>query len=586
MRQYLVIAMAVVLLLSDAGRLARAASPAAAGTATPWADLVLVDGVVHTGDPHQTTAEAIAVRGERIAYVGTTVGARAMIGPTTRVVDLHGRAVLPGFQDSHVHPAAIPDPERAVDLHGLTRRDEILERIRSFAAAHPTLPWILGDGWDEVAFLPSGQPNRRDLDAVVPDRPAYLTNNSGHEGWANSRALAAAGIGRDTPDPVNGRIEHDADGEPSGALQESAAMERVERVIPAPTAEDYRRTLTTALHTMNAQGITALEDAMATPEMAAAYRALDISGRLPMRVHLCLPHRAEDRDEPQIRRFTAQRRALSGRRMKADCVKVFLDGAYGSHTVALLEPYADGPQYGRGEIFIAQQRLNRLITRLDRLGFRAHFHAQGDAAVRAALDAVAAARKANGDKGAMHTIAHVNLVAASDLPRFRALRVAANMAPLWSRQDPWERVFAPRLFGATRVSGLFPTRQLLKNDALLVWGSDWPVTDVSPIEGLETAVTRRYAGGRDPEGQEDLPLNAAESLTLAEAIAAYTVNGARLQGEAAERGTLTPGKLADFVVLDRDPYAVPALSIHTARVELTVLGGDVVHRAAPAATGP
>jgi predicted amidohydrolase YtcJ len=160
------------------------------------------------------------------------------------------------------------------------------------------------------------------------------------------------------------------------------------------------------------------------------------------------------------------------------------------------------------------------------------------------------------------------------------------MAPLWSRQDPWERVFAPRLFGATRVGRLFPTRQLLKNDALLVWGSDWPVTDVSPIEGLETAVTRRYAGGRDPEGQEDQPLNAAESLTLAEAIAAYTVNGARLQGEAAERGTLTSGKLADFVVLDRDPFAVPALSIHAARVDLTVLGGDIVHGAAPVSARP
>lgn len=586
MRQYLVIATAVVLLLSGAGRLACAASPAAAGTTAPWADLVLVDGVVHTSDPQQTTAEAIAVTGERIAYVGTTAGARALIGPRTRVVELNGRAVLPGFQDSHVHPAVIPDPERLVDLHGLTRRDEILERIRSFAAAHPTLPWILGDGWDEVAFLPSGQPNRRDLDAVVPDRPAYLTNNSGHEGWASSSALAAAKVTRDTPDPLNGRIEHDADGEPSGALQEAAAMELVERVIPPPTAEDYRRTLTAALQTMHAQGITALEEAMATPEVAAAYRALDISGRLSMRVHLCLAHRAEDPDEPQIRRFIAERRALSGRRVKADCVKVFLDGAYGSHTVALLEPYADGPQYGRGEIFIAQQRLNSLVTRLDRLGFRAHFHAQGDAAVRAALDAVAAARHANGDGGPMHTIAHVNLVAASDLARFRALRVAANMSPLWSRQDPWERVFAPRLFGAKRVGGLFPTRQLLMNHALLVWGSDWPVTGVSPIEGLETAVTRRYAGGRDPEGQEDLPLNTAEALTLAEAIAAYTVNGARLQGEAAKRGTLTSGKLADFVVLDRDPYAVPALAIHAARVELTVIGGEIVHGATRASTRP
>lgn len=579
MRQYFVIATAVALLLSGTGQLAEAASPAAAGAAAPWADLVLIDGVVHTGDPQQTTAEAIAVTGERIAYVGTTAGARALIGPKTRVVELDGRAVLPGFQDSHVHPADIPDPQRLVDLHGLTRRDEILERIRSFAAAHPALPWIQGDGWDEVAFLPSGQPNRRELDAVVPDRPAYLTNNSGHEGWANSRALAAANIGRETPDPSNGRIEHDADGEPSGALQESAAMELVERVIPPPTAEDYQRTLTAALHTMNAQGITALEDAMTRPEIAAAYKALDASSRLPMRVHMCLAHRAEDPDEPQIRRFIAERRAFSGRRTKADCVKVFLDGAYGSHTVALLEPYADGLQYGRGEIFIAQQRLNRIVTSLDRLGFRVHFHAQGDGAVRAALDAVAAARHANGDHGPMHTIAHVNLVAAADLPRFRSLRVAANMSPLWSRQDPWERVFAPRLFGMARVGKLFPTRQLLENHALLVWGSDWPVTGVSPVEGLETAVTRRYAGGRDPEGKEDLPLNAAESLTLAEAIAAYTVNGAWLQGEAGERGTLTSGKLADFVVLDRDPYAVPVLAIHEARVELTVLGGAVVYEA-------
>jgi len=497
--------------------------------------------------------------------------------------------VLPGFQDFHVHPAAIPDPERAVDLHGLTRRDEISRTHPQFRGS--TSDAALDFGLTAGTRLPSCRAGSRTGETSMPWCPAVRpisTNNSGHEGLANSRALAAAGIDRDTPDPVNGRIEHDADGEPSGALQESAAMEQVERVIPSPTAEDYRRTLTAALHTMNAHGITALEDAMATPEIAAAYRTLDIAGRLPMRVHLRLrasrrrPGRAAD---PPI--YGCNGAALSGRRMKADCVKVFLDGAYGSHTVALLEPYADGPQYGRGEIFIAQQRLNRLITRLDRLGFRriSMRRATRPSArrlMRSQPRVMPTATKGQCTQSHTSTSLGHQTSLASGRSGSRA-----NMAPLWSRQDPVGAGASRRACSARGAfGGLFPTRQLLKNDALLVWGSDWPVTDVSPIEGLETAVTRRYAGGRDPEGQEDLAPQCSRSPRRRPKRSPHTpstVPGCR--DEAAERGTLTSGKLADFVVRDRDPDALPALSIHaSARGNLPSSAATSYMRPPPALT--
>ncbi len=541
------------------------------------ADLVLVNGAVYTADAARSWASAIAVTGNRIRYVGDTATARSYVGPRTQVIDLNGRMVLPGFQDSHSHPGMAPNPDTALDLHGLVKREQIFEKIQQYAVAHPEKPWIVGDGWDEVAFLPSGQPTREMLDALVPDRPAYLTNNSGHEAWVNSRALAMAHINPTTADPPNGRIERNADGQATGALQEESAMNLVAAQIPPATATEALADLIAGLAEMTRLGYTAVVDAMATPAVAQAFQTLDARGALQLRTRLCLPFNPDEDDAPQIAGFLAQRKALAGKRLRADCVKIFLDGAYGSHTVVLLEPYTDDPgKFGRGQLFIEPARLNRLVTQLDAAGFQVHVHAQGDGAVRAALDAFAAARGVNGWHDNRHTIAHLCLIDAADIARFRTLGVVANFSPLWSRGDPWEAVFAPRLFGPERSQRIFQTRTLLNAGVQVVWGSDWPVTGVSALEGLETAVTHRYPGGIDPTGQADSVWNPLERLGLPEAIAAYTSTGAYLLHEEQSRGTIAVGKLADLVVVHANLFATPVLELHSVPVDLTMIDGKIV----------
>jgi predicted amidohydrolase YtcJ len=565
------LAAASVLALSDAPP-ARALTPAA-----PGADLVFVNGALYTVDPARSWASALVVTGGRIAYIGDDASARPFVQLGTRVVDLGGRMLLPAFQDSHVHPAYVPNPANELDLHGIKDRAELLARIRRFAQTHRDRPWITGSGWTEAAFLPSGQPSREFLDAAVPDRPAFLKNDSGHEGWANSRALAAAHIGPGTPDPLNGRIERTPSGTSTGVLQESA-MDLVIAVMPPASPSEIENNLQVALARMTRLGFAALEDADATPVIAAAYRALEQRGKLRLRVNLCQEFDPAKPDAEQLEKFLAQRAALQGRRLRANCVKIFMDGAYGSHTVALLEPYSDDPErWGRGKLFVSPERLAVLVSRLDAEGLQVHMHAQGDGAVHAALDAFAEAQRRNGLNNNRHTLAHLCLIAQADIARFRSLHVIANMTPLWSIGDSWETVFAPRMFGPERVKRLYPARELLEAGAVVVWGSDWPVTGVSALDGLETAVTHRYPGGVDPAGKEDAPLVPAESVTLAQAITAYTAAGAFLLHDEVDRGTLGTGKLADLVVLDRNLFETPPLAIHTAQVDMTVLEGEIVY---------
>jgi predicted amidohydrolase YtcJ len=547
----------------------------AIGLAAPPADIVFMNGAVYTVDEARSWASAVVVTGDRITYVGDDATARTFIGGSTHVVDLNHRMLLPGFQDSHVHPLEVPNPANSIDLHDLTVRAEIFDRIRRYAHANPEKAWIVGDGWDEAAFLPDGHPTRQMLDALVPDRPAYLTNNSGHQAWVNSRALAAAHISAATSDPQNGHIERDSQGYPSGDLQENAA-DLVARMIPPPTPEQLVENLSAALRQMGQLGFTALEDAMVKPEYAHAYETLDRAGRLPMRVNLCQLYSEAQSDEDQIRRFIALRNAIASPSLHATCVKIFLDGAYGGHTVALLEPYSDDPKFGKGRVFVDQDRLNHLVSRLDAADFQVHFHAQGDAAVRAALDSFAEARQMNGFHDNRHTIAHLALVNDSDVPRFRILGVVANMTPRWSLGDPWESVYAPRLFGVERSSHLLRTRTLLDAGAILVWGSDWPVTSVSPFEGIETAITHRYPGGKDPAGKEDSTWNPQERVSLEQALAAYTAAGAYMMHDDLMRGSLVAGKAADLVVLSNNLFDMAPLELHNVKVDMTVLGGKVI----------
>ena len=543
---------------------------------TTPADTVFVQGAVYTADAARSWATAVAVRGDRIVYVGDDATARSYIGKDSRVIELAGRMLLPGFTDSHVHPALAPNPATQLDVGGLATEGEIVERIRQHARAHPGKPWIVGTGWAEAAFLPSGQPTRAALDAAVPDRPAFLTNNSQHMGWANSRALALAGIDAETPDPANGRIERDAAGQPTGVLQE-AAMELLRHVIPAPTVEDQGEDLLASMREMQRNGITAYADAAARPAFIEAYAALARADRIDMRVRICQWFDPARADEAQVQDAIRWRQTFAPTKVDAGCVKIVLDGAYGSHTVALQEPYSDEPEkFGTGKLFVDPQRLRRVVARLDAAGFQVHIHTLGDAAVRTALDAFEFARKANGPRDARHTLAHLALIDEPDLRRFRELGVIANMAPAWNRGDPWETVFAPKLFGPQRSARLYRTRSLLDAGAVLVWGSDWPVTGVDALDGIETATTRRYPGGKTPEGADDVAWIPGQRVTLPEAITAYTAAGAYLLHADQQRGTISTGKLADLVVLSGNLFAVPPLAIHALDVDLTMIGGRVV----------
>lgn len=548
------------------------------------ADLLFTGGAVYTLDAARRWASAVAVRDGKIAFVGSDAEARRFVGPRTRVIELEGRMLLPSFQDSHAHAMHVPNPANELDLDGLQDRDRIFTRIREFAAAHPRKAWIVGAGWDEAAFLPSGRPTRQMLDALVPDRPVFLINNSRHQGWANSAALAAAGITRDTPDPPNGEIVRDAAGEPTGNLQETA-LYLVAGKVPPRTIPERAEDLHAALQQMNAQGITAMMEAAADPATVAAYEALRGSGRLATRVRLCQRFDQNDPDDGrQVRGFVATRERVAaagrGGDLDAECVKIVLDGGYGSRTVALLQPYAI-PGLGSGKLFVEPERLNALVTRLDALGFQVHIHAIGDRTVRAALDAVEVARKANPDRRRPHTFAHLSLVDLADAPRFRQLGVMPNMTPSWSRPDPWQTVFAVEMFGRERADTAYRTRSLAEDGAVLVWGSDWPVTGVATLPGIETAVTHRHPGGRDPSGAEDYAWNPDQRLSLERALAAYTTAGAALFEESERRGSIEVGKDADLVVLGRNLFETPPDEIHRVPVELTLRRGRVLWRSSP-----
>jgi predicted amidohydrolase YtcJ len=299
-------------------------------------------------------------------------------------------------------------------------------------------------------------------------------------------------------------------------------------------------------------------------------------------------------DEAQIRRFVDARTRISRRGrdgsleadlLDADCVKIVLDGGYGSRSVALLKPYAI-PGLGTGTLFVEPARLNALVTKLDALGFQVHVHAIGDRTVRAALDAVQNARQANPGRRRPHTLAHLSLVDGADAPRFRQLNVMPNMTPIWSRPDPWQTVFAVEMFGRERADTSYRTRSLAEDGAELVWGSDWPVTGVETLAGIETAVTHRYPGGRDPNGREDRAWNPEQRLSLDRALAAYTATSAALLGDGARRGSIEVGKDADLVVLGRNLFDTPPAEIHAVPVELTLRQGRVLWSTATAETRP
>lgn len=541
------------------------------------ADLVFRNGAVYTVDAARSWASAVAVAGNRIVYVGTDEGAAPFIGAATRVVDLLGRMMLPGFQDSHVHPGMGGVGMTQVQLNGVFDRSEVFLLLGEYADAHPELEWIVGAGWEADAFKPSGSPDRYMLDEIVPDRPAYLTFSGTHAAWVNSRALEIAGITAATPDPQNGVITRDENGEPTGLLIDSA-QDLVSRHIPPQTDQQRVDALRLAFTEITHLGITAIMDASTSDEEAADYAAVAVGGDLKLRTVLCQRYRPEGDDEQQVQEFLSQRKQFQGSALRATCIKIVNDGIIEQRTGALLAPYSDRPDIVYGP-HVEATRLQHLVTRLDQEGFQVQIHAIGDRAIRESLDAFVAAREANGPRDSRHHLAHVQLIDAADIPRLRPLGVTANMTPFWAKGDDWTAIYNVRHLGPDRAKRVYLHRTLLQSGARLAWGTDWPVTSLRPLDGLEVAVTRRHLGGLDPYGKTDESWAPNERITLAEAIAAYTISGAYLSFDELERGSIEVGKLADLVVLEKNLFDVPELEIHNVGTDMTVFDGRVVYEA-------
>jgi predicted amidohydrolase YtcJ len=535
---------------------------------TPAADLVLTGGTVFTADAALTVAEAIAVRDGRIAWAGPSAEARTHVGPGTRVVELEGRTVLPGFQDAHCHPAEGGVESLRCTLSDCHSREACLEEIARYAAANPDLQWVEGSGWSIDSFE-RGTPSRQDLDTVLPGRPAFFVNRDGHGAWVNSRALELAGVTRETPDPSGGRIERDAGGEPQGTLHEEA-IDLVWDLLPATTQEEWETGILRAQAAFHGLGITAWQDARIDgPVTMAAYRAVAERGALTMRVEGNLLW-DRLRGEDQVEELVAMRAEGSLGRLRIRGAKIFADGVLENFTGALLEPYVDTDNYGIS--MLERDDLERAVVVLDAHGFQVHLHTIGDGAVRDALDAIEAAEQANGKRDRRHHLAHLQLVHPADLPRFAELGVAANVSPYWACRSGYVDELTEPFIGPERSARMYPFGSLLRAGARLAFGSDWTVSTADPLQQLEVAVTRI-----SPETRGMEPLLPDEAIDLSTALATFTAGSAYVNFLEAETGSLEPAKLADLVMLDRDVLDPGAGPIGDARVLLTLAEGEAVY---------
>ncbi|MGZ8562841.1 MAG: amidohydrolase [Candidatus Limnocylindria bacterium] len=533
------------------------------------ADLVILGGSIEPiAAQADALRDAVAIRGGRVAAIGSSVDHRALIGPATEVVELQGETVLPGFQDAHIHPIEGGLLADRCDLHALADAGAYLAAIRAYAAAHPEREWITGSGWSLPAF-PGGEPDRAPLDRAVGDRPAILESNDGHVAWASTRALELAGIDEATPDPPDGRIVRDASGAATGTLHDGATH-LVSRLLPPPSHEDLVRGLLAAQAELHALGIAAWQDAHVEAAELAAYREAALDGRLTARVEAALWWDRTAGIE-QIEWFEDARASASvPGRLRAGNVKLMLDGILESRTAFMTAPYAGREE--RGSPFIEPDVLRQGVSELDRRGFSCHFHAIGDGAVRPALDSVGAARAANGRTGGRHHIAHIEVIHPDDIGRFAMLDVTANMQPLWAADDDQMRDLRVPVLGEARRTWQFPFGSLARAGARLAAGSDWTVSSADPLREIEVAV-RRVA----PETRDAGPFLPEERLSFDQALAAFTIGSAFVNHLDADTGTIEVGKLADLVILDRDLRSPGAGPIGDARVRATYVGGRRVN---------
>ncbi len=536
------------------------------------ADLALTGGAIYTENGERSWAEAIAIDDGRIVYVGTDAGAKDYIGPQTKVIALKGRMVLPGMQDVHIHPISGGIEANGCDLNAANDVEEYVAIIKKYADAHPDLPWIKGGGWSMAAFGPGALASRKLIDAVVPDRPVILWSRDGHSAWVNSKALEVAGITKDTPDPVDGRIDRDpTTGEAIGSLQEGADSLVVAKVPPDSDATRDAGLLY-AIKMLNGYGITGIQDASVNEDDLKTYHRIDDAGQLSLHVVGAIWWERSQGLE-QIENIKRLRSEYSKGRIDAGTVKIMQDGVMESYTAVVLEPYKlPGKKDVRGIPMVDPQLLKKAVTQLDADGFQVHVHAIGDGAVREALDAFEAARTANGDLGNRDHIAHLQLIHPDDLPRFRRLHVIANFQPLWAYADEYVTDLTLPFISKQTANTMYVIGSMEKSGAIVAFGSDWSVSSANPFEEMETAITRMGA-----LGDTKTPFLPDERITLPEALAAFTINAAYTNRDEKDTGSLEVGKRANLAVLDRNLFEIPPTEISDTKVLLTLFEGKPVY---------
>ena len=536
-------------------------------TDTAPADLLILNGKVYSVDVFH---EAIAIRGNTIVEVGRSRDLERLRGPRTEVIDARGGAVVPGFNDSHVHFLSGGLALADVDLSGITSLREVQDKIRAFAQTKPGQPLVRGRGWLYSAF-PGGLPTRQQLDEVEPDRPAVMTAYDGHTTWVNSKALQAAGITSATADPPNGIIVKDSKtGEPTGVLKE-AAQSLMNRVVPRPTADDQRRALRAAVAEANRLGVTSIQNASGSAEEFTIYADARRAGDLKVRTYSALSISPGFTDA-DADRFDAVRTLYGDDPVfRTGIVKIVADGVIESRTAGMLAPYAGATTAGSPNYSAAE--LNRIVALMDRRGWQIEIHAIGDRTVRMTLDAFERAIATNPAplRGRRHRIEHIETIDAADIPRFGSLGVIASQQPMHvvlgdmnslKPSGPW-----PDNLGAERASRAWNWKSIRDAGGRITFGSDWAVAPLDPLQGILVVTTRLT-----PPGMKD------QKLPMTQAVDGYTAWPAYASFDEHRKGTLVPGLLADVVVLSRDLFAQPLLNATDAIVDTTIYDGHVVYR--------
>jgi predicted amidohydrolase YtcJ len=540
----------------------------AAAAAPAPADLVLTGAAVYTMDPARSWAEAVAIRHGRIVFVGTAAAAKPWTGERTRVLDLTGRMVLPGFHDAHIHPVSGGVELAQCNLNDLPTAEAVLARVAECAATAGPDDWVLGGGWALPVF-PGGLARKEALDAVTGGRPAYLTAADGHSAWVNARALALAGVTAATADPENGRVERDDRGAPVGTLRESA-MGLVARHVPVPTPALRLRGLRLALDKLAAAGVTAVQEAAASRASLETYREAERKGLLTARVTAALDTDA-GRGPEQVDELERLRAEFAGARVRPVAAKIFADGVIEARTAAMIEPYLDRPGF-RGDPNLEAEKMRALVRRLAAGGFNVHVHAIGDRAVRETLDAMEAARAESAGRDLRFQIAHAQVVRPEDVARFRRLGVIANFQPLWAYADAYIKDLTWPALRRELWGWIYPVRSLLRAGAVVAFGSDWSVTSLSPLEIVQVAITRQ-----SPDEEPIEVMQPDERIDLPEALAAATIGAAYAMGLEKETGSIEVGKRADLVVLAENLFDVPPRRLGKTRVVLTLVDGAAVY---------